>query len=251
MCKDFPVSSKLVMQQWQAGKLTSAQAVRDLVRSRCARAAHCITVVEALRDREEAALQEQQVHDLMRRLEWMLGAFRSHPVIDQFLEEHRKQQTQPHFRASCLLLRGQSQSGKTRKANSLFGVSRTLSVNCQGLGTALPSLRAFNRDLHDAIAFDEISAEQVLHNKLVFQCGPVPVELSQSVCNQHMYKRWFYNCAMILCSNTFRMTQEEGLKDPTDEDWLQANILDARLEPGQRWYFSPDECNNCDPPCDL
>ena len=51
---------------------------------------------------------------------------------------------------------------------------------------------------------------------------------------------------MILCSNTFRMTQEEGLKDPTDEDWLQANILDARLEPGQRWYFSPAECNNCD-----
>ena len=246
ICQDFPVPSKLVMQQWQAAKLSSAQAVRDLVRSRCPRAVACITVVEALRDREEAALQEQHVHELMGRLERMLGSFRTHPVIDQFLEEHRKQQQRPHFRASCLLLRGQSQSGKTRKANSLFGVSRTLSVNCQGLGTALPSLRAFSHELYDAIAFDEISEVQVLHNKLVFQCGPVPVELSQSVCNQHMYKRWFYNCAMILCSNTFRMTQEEGLKDPTDEDWLQANILDARLEPGQRWYFSPDECNNCD-----
>ena len=118
ICQDFPVPSKMVMQQWQAAKLTSAQAIRDLVRSRCTRAAACITVEEALRDSEVAALQEQHVHELMGRLERMLGSFRTHPVIDQFLEEHRKQQQRPHFRASCLLLRGQSQSGKTRKASA-------------------------------------------------------------------------------------------------------------------------------------
>ena len=74
-------------------------------------------------------------------------------------------------------------------ASSLFGFARTLSVNCQGLGTVLPSLRAYTPELYDAIAFDEISKQQVLHNKLVFQCGPAPVELPQSVCNQHMHKR--------------------------------------------------------------
>ena len=131
-------------------------------------------------------------------------------------------------------------------ASSLFGFARTLSVNCQGLGTALPSLRAYNPELYDAIAFDEISEQQVLQNKLVFQCGPVPVELSQSVCNQHMYKRWFYNCAMILCSNTFRMSEEDGLEDPADIDWLQANVLDARLQPGQKWYLTSCECSNSD-----
>lgn len=234
------------MQQWQAGKLSTEQTLRDLVRSRCPRAVACINVVESIREQEASARQKQHVHELMLRLEQMLGSFRVHPVVNRFLEEHRRQQQQPHFRASSLLLRGQSQSGKTRKANSLFGFARTLSVNCQGLGTALPSLRAYSHEEYDAIAFDEISEEQVLHNKLVFQCGPVPVELSQSVCNQHMYRRWFYNCAMILCSNDFRMTQADGLSDPADEDWLQANILDARLEPGQKWYVAPSECNKSD-----
>ena len=245
-CQDFAVPSKLVMQQWQAVKMSSEQTIRDLVRTRCPRAVACIGIVDSIRDKEAATLQEQQVYELMARLERMLGSFRTHPMVDKFLEDHRKQQQQPHFRARCLLLRGQSQSGKTRKANSLFGFGRTLSVNCQGLGTALPSLRAFSHEVYDAIVFDEISEEQVLHNKLVFQCGPVPVELSQSVCNQHMYKRWFYNCAMLLCSNTFRMSKADGLSDPADEDWLRANIFDARLEPGQRWYTTPGKCGNVD-----
>ena len=234
------------MQQWQAGKLSSEQAIRDLVRSRWPRAVACIGIVESLRDKETDMQQAQAVHALMERLEQMLGSFRTHPVVDQFLQEHRKQQMLPHFRSASLLLRGQSQAGKTRMASSLFGFARTLSVNCQGLGTALPSLRAYNPELYDAIAFDEISEQQVLQNKLVFQCGPVPVELSQSVCNQHMYKRWFYNCAMILCSNTFRMSKEDGLEDPADIDWLQANVLDARLQPGQKWYLTSCECSNSD-----
>ena len=232
----------MVMQQWQCGKLSTEQAIRDLVRSRCPRAVACIAIVESLRDKEAGMQEERHVHDLMARLEQTLGSFRKHPMVDKFLEDHRRNQNVPHFRAPCLLLRGQSQAGKTRMANSLLGFARTLSLNCQGLGTALPSLRAYSPDLYDAMAFDEISEQQVLHNKLVFQCGPVPVELSQSVCNQHMYKRWFYNCAIILLSNTFRMTLQDGLTDPTEEDWLTANIVDARLQPGEKWYLTSGPC---------
>ena len=239
LLQDFPVSSKMVMQQWQQRKLSTQQALDDLVTSRCTRAVACITVVEALRDRENAKEEKRLVEAVLRELEGSLGRFRDHPVVQKWLTEHVNNKTRAHFRSSCLLLRGASRAGKTQKAFSLFGYSRTLVVNCQGLGTALPSLREFMRTEHDCIVFDEIDEQQVLQNKLTFQCGPWPVELSQSVCNQHSYRRWFYNCAMILCSNTFRMTEEDGLKDEAAIDWLRANIYDARLDKGEKWYEGP------------
>lgn len=219
-------------------KVEAQQAIADLVRCRCPRAPSAIALVEALVEKELELEQQKQVAALLDELEATLGAFRTHPNVDDWHREHVKQMMQPHFRSSCLLLRGESQAGKTRKAVSMFGCRRTLIVNCQGLGTALPSLRAYTRAVHRAIVFDEITEAQVLANKLVFQCGPTPVELSQSVCNQHSYKRWFYNCAMILCSNTFRMTHEDGLKDPADVDWLSANIFDARLGKDEKWYVA-------------
>jgi hypothetical protein len=109
------------------------------------------------------------------------------------------------FRHKPLLLRGASQSGKTRKAVSLFGVERTLQLNCQGLGSALPALQGFRRNFNRAIVYDEICEKQMLNNKPVFQAGSAPVVLGQSACNQHAYERWLYNIPMILCSSTFRM----------------------------------------------
>ena len=233
--------SKVILLQWQARKITAEQASQDLVRSRCSRAPSALQLVHTLTEAERETDQKQGVQQLLHSLEHTLVGFRGHPVVDCWAFEHAQNMARPHFRTACLLLRGASRAGKTQKAMSLFGYSRTLVVNCQGLGTALPSLRGYERGLHDAIVFDEIDEKQVLANKLVFQCGPWPVELSQSVCNQHSYKRWFYNCAMILCSNTFRMTVAEGVADKQAEDWLDANIMDARLLPGQKWYRSPEK----------
>ena len=172
---------------------------------------------------------------MLDSLEQSLGSFRSHPTVDAWLLERSLDAARPRFRSKCLLLRGKSRSGKSQKALSLFGYKRTLSVKCQGLGTGLPSLRPFLHAHHEAIVFDEIDEQQVLANKLMFQCGPWPVQLSQSVCNQHAYERWFYGCAMILCSNTFRMTAAEGLSVEA-EDWLTANVMDACLSAGEVWY---------------
>ena len=219
-------------------KIDARQAVADMVRSRCPRALAAISIVEALTEKEVEFEQQDHIQALLSELEETLGAFRSHPNVDKWYAEYNRQLMESHFRASCLLLRGESQAGKTRKAVSLFGFQHTLIVNCQGLGSALPSLRMYSRTKHLAVVFDEISEEQVLANKLVFQCGPYPVELSQSVCNQHCYKRWFYNCAMVLCSNTFRMTHQDGMKEAADVDWLSANIYDARLSKGDKWYVA-------------
>ena len=177
----------------------------------------------------------ESVEAVLGHLERSLGSFCAHPKVDEWLEQRAHDALRPHFRSKSLLLRGKSRSGKSQKALSLFGYTRTLLVNCQGLESALPSLRAYDRVKHDAIVFDEVDERQILANKLVFQCGPWPVELSQSVCSQHCYTRWFHGCAMILCSNTFRMTQQEGLGAEA-EDWLTSNVIDARLGADEVWY---------------
>ncbi len=105
----------------------------------------------------------------------------------------------------ALPLKGKSQSGKTHKAISIFGHSRFLVVNCQGLGANLPSLCTFSRENHMCIIFHECCSRHVLANKLVFQAGVDPVTLGQSVCNAHAYQIWLHAVPMILCSNDFQM----------------------------------------------
>ena len=115
-----------------------------------------------------------------------------------------------HIWSSCLLFRRESQAGKSRKGASILGIQRTLIVHCRGLQTALPPWRAYCWTSHDAIMSDEFTEEQVLANKLVFQCVRQPVKLWQSICNQRCYQRWPYKRAMILCSHTFRMSVRGG-----------------------------------------
>ena len=236
------ISSALIMQQWQQGKIASATAKSDLIRSRCVGAQRAHAHIDWHEEQSTLVKQSLEVRSLELRLEASLGSFRSHPLIDTWLEDYSPNSYGKIFRHRTLLLRGESQSGKTRKAVSLFGVSRTLQVNSQGLGASLPSLREFRRGDHLAIVFDEANEEQVLQNKLVFQAGPAPVALSQSACNQHAYSRWLYNVPMIVCSNTFRMEAAASDDKPlslVDQDWLRMNVVDVRLRPGQRWYHPP------------
>ena len=109
-------------------------------------------------------------------------------------------------------------------------------MNCQGLGSALPSLRAFDRTKHRAIVFDEGNEQQVLQNTLLFQAGPNLVALSQSVCNQHRYEIFVYQIAMIICSNKFQM-KVAGTLSAEDSEWLHKVLVVLTLPPGAKWYL--------------
>jgi len=130
-----------------------------------------------------------------------LGRFRTTPAQLEWLRQY--QEDQNLMRHKPMLMVGKSQSGKTRKACSIFGQKHTFVVNCQGLGKNLPSLRDFRRHDHRCIVFDEVSSDQVLANKLVFQAGLGGLTLAQSPCNAHAYEVWLYKVPMILCSNFF------------------------------------------------
>jgi hypothetical protein len=125
---------------------------------------------------------------------------------------------------------------------SIFGRARTLVVNCQGLRTALPSVRSFDRQQHAAILWDEIDPLQVLSNKVVFQSGPMRLAFSQSACNAYSYTMWLWSVPHVLCSNEFPMQAGDRLSDGSvlsaeGADWLQQNLVRIECPSGGTWFL--------------
>ena len=160
--------------------------------------------------------------------------FHHHPLIDDWLGQYGAL-LGTKFRFKVLLLRGPSRSGKTQKACSRFGFASTFVVNAQGLEGNLPSLVGLDRDHHKALVFDEGSVQQVIGNKQFFQAGARAVSLGQSKCNQFSYSVFVYMLPIIVTSNCFPMTEEEGLK-AEDADWLSANLIDIPVPVGGKWW---------------
>jgi hypothetical protein len=176
--------------------------------------------------------------ELRPRLEASLAEFWHHPEIDRFLNQFEITDSKPLHRFKPLLLIGDSESGKSKKAASLFGSMNTLQVNAQGMAPALPSIREFDRQTHLAILWDEIEPAQVLQNKLVFQSGLEPVSLQQSACNGFSYSKWLYRIPMIMCSNKFSFDKsQQKPSPPEDEQWLRQNIIAVYPPEGGKWYM--------------
>ena len=89
-------------------------------------------------------------------------------------------------RFRMLVLRGESMSGKSSFANSLFGKENTLLVNCQRLQSELPSLRDFDESKHCCIVFDESVHMQVFNNKNLFQTKENIVARPEQVCGDRV-----------------------------------------------------------------
>lgn len=199
---------------------------------------------------EKHAQEEQKVHqkallDRTRELiEHQFLEYRGHPLLTSFMDQFHCSPDRKQARYKALLLRGESRSGKTQRALSLFGSDCTLSVNCQGIAPALPCIKQFDRKKHAAILWDEIEETQVLNNKLVFQSGLQVVTLGQSACNAFAYDVMLHAVPMILCSNTFNFAYSKG-KPLQEEDaqWLRENVIEVELPKGVKWYIEPEQCD--------
>ena len=234
------MSPKLIITQWRLRKLSHEQCLEDLLATRDPSSIRLMEFVEAVQRRERQRDERHEREMLLSTLEAGLGAFRAHPNITQFEKQYQEARSgKPAWRFKFLLLRGRTRMGKSQKAMSLHGVRGTLLVNCQGLGTSLPSLREVVPGQTMSIVFDEISAEQVLANKLVFQAGPWPVTLGQSACGQHSYSLDLYALPMICCSNDFKTTVKDGLSKDAAE-WLAENKFEASPPKGGPWYYEAD-----------
>ena len=223
------------MQLWQAGKMTHESCKEELVKSRGSGLQCCYAMVEFVESKEKSVMSDAQIEILGSHLSSKMLAFKSHPDVDEWKRQYEIENLGKLVRYKILLLVGKSRSGKTQFAKSLFGNTKTMVLNCQGLGTAIPSLREVNRAVHSCIVFDEVSEKQVLDNKVLFQAGIEKVALAQSRCGGFRYDIWPYGLAMILCSNKFLMTVHDGLEDD-EEDWLRANIVVVERKVGDLWY---------------
>ena len=191
------------MLQWQARKISHEVAHRDLLACRDMAAQRGWQFVAAVKEGEAQAEYQRSQAQVLGRAPSLLGTFRGHPEIDAWLEMFRPEVVEQSLRFRPLLLRGASRTGKSMKASSIHGFDKTLVVNCQGVSPALPSIRAFCRARRKCILWDEVTPEQMLANKMVFQSGPLPVTLAQSACNGFAYDKWLFGVPHILCSNIF------------------------------------------------
>lgn len=234
--QDLVIPLSVIWHQWRTRKMSDADCLKDIVRSRDRGAVHAVQALEALVKRQRMIDLEEEIARVQRNIAGSLKNFIEHPVIDEF-----KDQVQPHLygivgRLRCLLLVGDSRQGKTNKGMSIFGVQHTLKVSCQGLPPGvIPSLARLNREVHRAILWDEVRPDQILGNREIFQSNQWEQWMSQSICNQHAYSVWLYFIPMILSANEFDM--DHSSVSAADSEWLHKNILVASLAPDQKWYL--------------
>ena len=195
-----------------------------------------IALVDYVSNLEDSIESAQVVRERLRRLQSSLGEFVDSETFDAFVHQFLDAESQVAFRFQSLLFRGPSQIGKSQRAMAHWGMHRSLVLNCQGLDTALPNLQEFSKKDFDCIVYDEISERQVLANKVVFQSGPKLVTLGQSPCGPFRYQRDLYAVPMILCSNDFKLTVDDGL-EPAQAQWLAKNVMVADLPPGTKTWF--------------
>lgn len=231
------------LHSWWSQRKLSHDVVKTLaVHCRILGAERLIATVNWMEERELSMLYGEQATKLREAQEVQLLNFKTTKPILEWQRQYTCPESERPLRHKPLLFIGASCSGKTRKAISLYGHANTLVVNCQGLGSNLPSLRAFRRSEHLCIVFDEISSAQVLANKMVFQAGVDELTLAQSQCNAHAYTVWLYGVPMVLCSNDFQLQSTPKAK-MADEDvaYLAKNIINASLPPGELWYHKVDD----------
>ena len=200
-----------------------------------------LAAFEYLRKKQEMLNLQDEIDRTQEALRLRQNPFKGHPLINTYLGQFISENHGVKARCKALALLGPSMEGKTSKAVSLFGISKTLKVSCQGCPHGvLPGLSSFKRGKHAAILFDECRSDQILLNREFFQSGVYPQSLSQSACNQYAYQLWVYQVAMIICANELKMTEAEGLSC-SDAEWLRANVIVVSLPAAQSWFLKDNE----------
>ncbi len=233
--QDFPLPANVIWNLWRSRKISDTVAIEDLTFCRDFKSVVALRTLRAVIQGERERTETRQVGEVLVALRSIEKPFLAHPIVQSFVDGFDPKFFGVRGRWKPVAFLGDSDSGKSWKAMSLFP-GRTLKVSCNGLGFGLlPSLQSFDRSKHSAICFDEIRADQVLGNRELFQSGPYPCKLGQSACAQHEYTIWLYSIALILCSNNLDVNPKAETYE-SDAKWMDHNVIPVVLRPGQKWY---------------
>ena len=238
----FP-APKFIWKLWEQHKISGAVAVKDLVASRGRGAMGMVKQIELFEQAELRSQLEAESERRLKKIRLTRKRPRRHAVVREWDQQGSDGDPEEIDRCKALLLLGDSRAGKTVMAADHQPLERTLLVNCQGLpGGALPDISKVHRDGKDTVIWEEITVQQVLMNKRVFQSTAYITELGDSACHAFSYPVLPAKLRHILCTNEFPRTQAEDPKlSKADEDYLQKNFYVPALPAGVKWWLESDE----------
>ena len=198
MYRDSTVQPKWLMELWQQRKLDMETLRASLLESR----GKCINEFNFL-DWWDSKMLDAKARaaqaEVQKKLQHQLKRFKTYPNITMWLKQYWPINYGKSFRFRFLVMEGPSSVGKTVLAKSFFSPDKTYYYNMQT--AAEPDLRGFRVGHHRACVFDEITWQQVVKLKVLFQAGVDGADLGASQCNQYSYWRFLYGVAIICCTN--------------------------------------------------
>jgi hypothetical protein len=222
--KMFPVKLNWVSELRAMNKVSNKSFVREALFARAPRTMGVLrdvaqqeAEIAALRQEEEAKVVQQAIRNSLR-------PFRVVPEVvewqRQYLPASEGGPAERLPRFKFLVLNGESCTGKSRYARSLF--KNPLVVQCQGVPE--PDLRNFDRDEHGAIICEEASWRMVAANKWAFQAQDEHVWLAQTRCQIASYRKWLWRTPVIICCNDW-LHGADGAADDINVRWLAVNSV--------------------------
>ena len=219
----FVVQQKWVIGLWQRRKVGHEDAKQELIGARGHTNSY-LNEVQSIQDLEDKVDMENEKASIDAMLRGAFKPFKFVPEVSLWKLQYEREGAfgiwGKESRFKFLVLTGPSSLGKTQFAKSLFGISETLVVPCQGV--ANPSLKKFRRKQHKAILFDEVASSCIVNNKQVFQANNDIVLLGQSPCQRDIYSVFLYGIACICCTNDW---MEDIKRGSSEEEWLLANSI--------------------------
>ena len=215
---EFVCPAKWVMHWWQLNKLTAENAKAEILANRDG-IERSVAQISYWEDAVTEAMYREEQRVLKLRLASTFSQFKSFPIVLDFIRQHSVEAYARRARFQFLVVVGESNTGKTQFALSLYGPDRTYYTNVQNADE--PNLKDFSRRQHRAIVFDEATPAFVVSNKVVFQANADGVRVQESRCQQYSTWRFLYAVPMIVCTNAFDLSTVS----PSEARWLRMNML--------------------------
>ena len=186
--KQFPVDGDWIMNLLQGGKITTAKARVELIKTakNLVRRMADLEKYVALKEEDET---EDRIKSVRKAISGLQRPFRTIPMVTAFLRKYITNRG-PIARKKILVLDGPSGLGKTEFVRSLFLRDALLELNAASMQVVC--LPGFRQQGARAILWDECRAELVARNRKVFQHGTSWVDVGHSPTGQHV-KRYFLN----------------------------------------------------------
>ena len=223
---EFVCQANWTLNWWMLGKLTCEGAKDEILDNmhQCERALRAVSHWEALMQEREEKKEQLAVKASVSR---SFSAFRRYPILDAFMERHSASFYGLATRFPFAVIVGESNTGKTQLAQSLYGAESTFYCNVQNAEE--PNLKGFSRGKRRAILMDEATPAFVVQNKVVFQANVEGCFLQESRCQQFSTWKLLYSTPIIVCTNSWDLRTVH----PDEQWWLASNsmVLHVGSEP--------------------